>query len=95
MESDIRVENSGNIKKILNQKIQPNSLVSHSILTNHTFDFYNSTIFAFIHDRDKRRIIKACALTNYDTITQRQGFYKISPFLAKKVLKDFNIYLYH
>ena len=30
-----------------------NSLVSYNISTNHTFDFKNSTIFAFIHDRDK------------------------------------------
>ena len=34
-----------------------NSLVSHNITTNHTFYFQNSIIFAFIHDRDKNRII--------------------------------------
>ena len=43
-------------------------VVSHNVLTNHTFDFHNSTIFAFIHDRDKRRIIEACSITHFDTI---------------------------
>ena len=33
-----------------------NFLVSHNILTNHTFDFQNSAIFVFIHDNNKRRI---------------------------------------
>ena len=38
-----------------------NSLVSHNILTNHTFDFRNSVIFDFIEDKNKR-IIKACSI---------------------------------
>ena len=33
-----------------------------------TFDLPNSIIFAFIHDRDKRRIIEACSLTHFDTL---------------------------
>ena len=32
-----------------------NSLVSHNILTNHTFDFQNSAIFAFIHEENKKK----------------------------------------
>ena len=43
-----------NIRKILGLET-----VTHNISTNHTFDFQNFTIFAFIHDRDKHRIIKA------------------------------------
>ncbi len=30
-----------------------NSLVSHNILTNYTFDFQNSAIFVFIYDKKK------------------------------------------
>ena len=50
-----------NIKKTL--KLVTNSLVSHNILTNHTFDFQNSAIFAFIHDKNKQRIIEVCSIT--------------------------------
>ena len=51
-----------------------NSLVSHNILTNHTFDFQNSAMFAFIHDKNKRIIIEACSIAHHD-----KGFFKISP----------------
>ena len=47
-----------NIKETL--KLIMQQTLSHNILTNHTFDFQNSAIFAFILDRDKRRIIEAC-----------------------------------
>ena len=36
-------------------------------------DFQISTIFNFIPQRDKRRIIKACSISHFDTILQRQG----------------------
>ena len=42
-----------------------NSLVSHNILTNHTFDFQNSAIFAFIESR---------SIAHHNTITPRLGF---------------------
>ena len=63
-----------------------NSLVSHYILTNHTFDFQNSAIFAFIHDKNKR-IIEACSITHHNTIPQREVFFKISPSIGKIKLK--------
>ena len=50
-----------------------NSLVSHNISTNHIFYFQNSAIFAFIHDKNKRRIIEAYSITHHNTIPQ-QGF---------------------
>ena len=43
------------------------------------FPFHNSNIFTFIYDRDKRKIIEAGAITNFDSILQRQDFYKILP----------------
>ena len=41
-----------------------NSLVSQNILTNHTFDFQNSAIFAFIHNKNKR-ISEACSIIHH------------------------------
>ena len=38
-----------NIKTL---KLVTQTLVSHNILTNQTFDFQNSAIFAFIHNRE-------------------------------------------
>ena len=63
-----------------------NSLVSYNISTNHTFDFENSAIFAFIHDRDKRRIIQACSIPYHNTIPQRQFFFSKYQFLGKIIL---------
>ena len=59
--SDTRVLNSYE-ELCIKSRNTPNSFISHSILTNHTFDFHNSTIFTFIYDRDKCRIIKACSI---------------------------------
>ena len=78
-----------NIKKGFEFGYTTNSLVSYNILTNHTFDFQNSAIFAFIHDKNKRRIIEVCSIAHHNTIPQRQGFFKISPSIGKIILKDF------
>ena len=51
-----------NIKKDFKSGNITNSLVSHNISTNRTFVFHNSTIFAFTHDRDIRRIVEACSI---------------------------------
>ena len=69
-----------------------NSLIIHNISTNHTFYFQHSNFIAFIHDKNKRRIIELSAISYYKTIQQRSGFYKISPYLFKMMLKDFNLY---
>ena len=65
-----------------------NSLVSHNILTKYTFDFQNSAMFAFIHDKSKRIIIEACSIVHPNTILQWQGFFKI----GKIILKEFKIH---
>ena len=69
-----------------------NSLVFYNILTNHTFDFQNSAIFAFIHDKNKRRIIEVCSIIHHNTIPQWQGFFKISLSIGKMILKEFKIH---
>ena len=45
-----------NIKKDFKTGSTTNSLDSRNIFTNHTIDFQNSVIFAFIHDKNQRRI---------------------------------------
>ena len=55
-------------------------------LTKNTFDFQNSAIFVFVHDKNKRRIIETCSITCHNTIPQ-QGLFKISPSLGKIIQK--------
>ena len=62
-----------------------NSLIFH-IFTNHTFDFSNSAIFHFIHDKNKRSLIEAYSIAYYKV------FFKISPPLGKIIQKEFKIY---
>ena len=69
-----------------------NYLAAHNILTNHTFDFQNFDIFAFIHDKNKRSIIEACYRAYHNTTPQRQVFFKISPSQGKIILKEFKIH---
>ena len=57
-----------------------NYFVSHKILTKHTFDFQNSAIFAFIHDKNKRRRIEACSITHHN---DKVFFFKVSPSIGK------------
>ena len=69
-----------------------NSLFSHDILTNHTFDFQNSAKFTFIHDNNKRKIIEAYSVVHHNIIRQRQGFFIISPSIGKIMFKEFKIH---
>ena len=66
-----------------------NSLVSHNILCNHTFDFQNSAIFAFINDKNKRKRIEACSIAHHNN---DKVLFKISSFIGKIILKEFKIH---
>ena len=66
--------------------------IVHNISKNHKFDFQQSNIIVFIHNKTKCRIIESSAISHYNSIEQRPGFYKISPYLAKIMLKDFNLH---
>ena len=75
-----------------------NSLVSYDITTNHTFDFHNSNIFTFIHDRDKRRIYQILTQYYNDQVFQNIAFSRFFKNIAfsskkKKMLKNFKIHL--
>ena len=58
------------IKKDVTTGNTTNSFVSQNILTNHTFDFQNSAVFASIHDKKKRSIIEAGSIAHHNTIPQ-------------------------
>ena len=51
-----------NIKRDFKTGNRTNSLVSHNISTNHTFDFHNSNLFTFIHNKDNCKIIEASSI---------------------------------
>ena len=57
-----------NIKKDFKTGNTTISLVFHNILTNLTFDFQNSAIFVFIHNKNKRIIIEECFIAHHNTI---------------------------
>ena len=69
-----------------------NTLVIQNISKNHKFDFQHSNTITFIHDKNKHRIIESSAISHYNTIEQRPGFFNISPYLAKIMMKDFNLH---
>ena len=88
-------ETSGNLprrikehKRDFNSGNFSNALIIHNISKNHKFDFQRSNIITFIPNKDKRKIIESSAISRYNTTEQRPGFYKISPYLAKIILKD-------
>ena len=76
-----------NIKKDFKTSNTTNSLVSHNILTNHTFDFQIFVIFPFIHDKNKRIIFEACSTAHHNTITQRQDFFQNFTIYNKNNMK--------
>ena len=78
-----------NINKIFKFGNTSNSSVTHNISNGHVCDFQNSTITAFIDDKDKHRIIEACSIYSFNTIFQRPGIYQILPTFNKKDAKRF------
>ena len=67
-----------------------NCLVIHNILTNHTFDFQYTNHISLIYNKNERTIIESSATSYCTTIKQKPEFFKITPFLAKMMLKNFN-----
>ena len=64
------------------------------VSTNHKFDSQHPNIIAFIHDKNKCRTIESSVISHNNTIEQRTEFYKISPYLTKIMLTDFNLHLH-
>ena len=66
--------------------------VIHNVLNNHIFDFQDSNIIVFIHDKNKLRMIESSTISYYKTIQRSPGIYKISLYQTKMMLKDFNLH---
>ena len=50
----------------------------------------------YIYNKSLRRIFKAAAISLYNTLNTRPGFYNISPYLSYSILNSYNIFhIYH
>ena len=46
-------------------------LWSDDLKTNHKFNFKDSKIFAYIHNKKYRKIVKSSLISNYNTTEQK------------------------
>ena len=77
---DIRIGNFNNV------------LFQHIVQSNHSFDFSFAKMPMFIHNKRQRRIFEAVAISLYNSLNTRPGFYNISPYLRKSILNSYNIF---
>ena len=73
-------------KKLVTQQISE-FLITFQLIT---LDFKNFAIFAFIHDKNKRRIIEACSIPQHNTTTTR--FFQNVSIYRKNNIKGFKIH---
>ena len=77
---DIRIGNSNN------------ALFQHISQSNHNFHFNSANILIYIHNKRLRRIFEAAAISLFNSLNTRPGFYNISPYLSKSILNSYNIF---
>ena len=77
---DIRIGNSNN------------TLFLHISQSNHNFDFKSAKMFIYIHDKSLRRIFEAAAISFFNSLNTRLGFYHISPYLSKSISNSYHIF---
>ena len=77
---DIRIGNSNN------------ALFLHISQHNHNFDFNSAKMLTYIHNKNLRRIFQAAAISFFNSLNTRPGFYNISPYLSKHILNSYNIF---
>ena len=59
---------------------------------NHNFDFNSAKMLTYIHNKNLRRIFEAAAISFFNSLNTRPGFYNISPNLSKYILDSYNIF---
>ena len=59
---------------------------------NHNFDFNSAKMLIYIHDKILRWIFEAAAISLFNSLNTRLGFYNISPYLRKSILNSYNIF---
>ena len=74
---DIRIGNSNN------------ALFLHISQYNHIFDFNSAKMITYIHNKNLKRIFEAAAISFFNSLNTRPGFYNISPYLSKYILNSY------
>ena len=67
---------------------QQNACVSHRDEQNHEMNFDESRLIIQENDKRTRKLLESAKITTSDTINNRQGFFKLSTHLARKILID-------
>ena len=65
-----------------------NALFQHISQTNHNFDFISAKMLIYIHNKSRRRIFEATAISLCNYLNTRLGFYNISLYLSKSILNS-------
>ena len=69
-----------------------NALFLHISQSNHNFDFNSAKMLIYIHNKSLRRIFEPTAISLFNSLNTRSGFYNISPYLSKSILNSYNIF---
>ena len=69
-----------------------NALFLHISQSNHYFDFNSAKMLIYIHNKSPRRIFETAAISLFNSLNTRPGFYSISPYLSKSILNSCNIF---
>ena len=64
-----------------------NALLVHTSQHNHNIDLNSAKMLTYIHNKNLRRIFEAAAISFLSSLNTRPGFYNISPYLSKHILK--------
>ena len=70
-----------------------NALLQYISQSNHDFDFNSAKMLIYIHYKRLRQIFEAGAISIFNSVNTRPGFYNISPYLSKSILNRYNIFL--
>ena len=68
-----------------------NALFQHISQSNHNFDFNSAKMLIYIYNKRLRRIFEAAAISFFNSLNTRPGFYNISLYLSKSILNSYNI----
>ena len=67
-----------------------NTLFLHISQSNHNFDFNSAKRLIYLHDKSLRRIFESTAISLFNSLNTRPGFYNMSPYLSKSILNSYN-----
>ena len=69
-----------------------NALFLHISQSNHNFNFNSAKMLIYIHNKSLRRIFEAAAISLFNSLNTRPGFYNISLYLSRSILNSYNIF---